>query len=137
MSWSGDGALMPYPGKGDRERWPLGPSTPSVVCWAVCFKQLRPLLDLHHSLRDELPSLVCVHCPLKFFLLRKPRLSLRGDSSETPSGFRSLGTRDMISYAGAFQELPGSNDLVTPLSLGDIWDCTPDTFQSPCRWVLS
>ena len=33
------------------------------------------LWDLGQFLRDELPSLICVHCPLKFFLLGMPGLS--------------------------------------------------------------
>lgn len=66
---------MPDPGKGDWGRLPPGPSISSVVCWAGRSKQLCPFRDLAPVPRDELLSLACVHCPLKFLLLGVPGLS--------------------------------------------------------------
>lgn len=88
MSWSGDGALMPDTGKGDWGRLPSGPSIPSVVRWAGRTSSSVPLGTWRQSLRDELLSQVCVHCPLKFFP-SSCAWTLRGDSSGTPVCFRS------------------------------------------------
>lgn len=84
---------------------------------------------MRRSLRDKLPSLVCVHCPLSF----PP--GVRGPSGVTaqkyPFALEPCGASDILSVAQASQELPGSKDSAAPgLGWGPSGDAR-DTFQRP------
>lgn len=90
------------------------------------------------SPRDELLSLVCVRCPLKFFLLAVPGLSGVTAQKHPVALEAPLKLATRLALQGPSQELPESRDSVAPCLWGDHLGPPPPphTFQRPCRWVL-